>query len=173
MWSIPSERNYQGKEKLRIENYELGVKKLFKITMAYVLFLLLSSFSIQEQECCSLTIDVSKLRNSNGTVQFTLYNREDAFPDEHFKKYFKKLTGKIVNGTSTVTFENLPVGKYAVNILHDEDNDGKIKKGIILPKEGIGFSNYQSIGISNKPKFTKAAFNLAGNENIIVNILYL
>jgi uncharacterized protein (DUF2141 family) len=78
-----------------------------------------------------------------------------------------------VNGASTVTFRNLPVGEYAVNILHDENNDGKIKKGIILPKEGIGFSNYKSIGLSNKPKFTKAAFKLTGNKNIIINILYL
>jgi uncharacterized protein (DUF2141 family) len=32
--------------------------------------------------------------------------------------------------------------KYAINILHDEDNNGKIKKGFVLPKEGMGFSNY-------------------------------
>jgi uncharacterized protein (DUF2141 family) len=105
-------------------------------------------------------------------VLFALYNREDAFPDEHYKKYFKKLTGKIVNGSSTVTFENLPEGKYAVNILHDENNDGKIKKGIILPKEGIGFSNYKSIGFSNRPNFTKAAFNINNNTSIKVKIIY-
>jgi len=102
-----------------------------------------------------------------------LYNREDSLPDEHYKKYFKKLTGKIVNGTSTVTFENLPEGKYAVNILHDENNDGKIKKGIILPKEGIGFSNFQSIGFSNRPTFSKASFNVLGDKKIKVNIIYL
>ncbi|MDD2306150.1 MAG: DUF2141 domain-containing protein [Prolixibacteraceae bacterium] len=135
--------------------------------------LLLSSFSNQKQEACSLTIDVSELRNSEGTVQFALYNREDAFPDEHYKKYFKKLTGKIINGASTVTFENLPEGKYAVNILHDENNDGKIKKGIILPKEGIGFSNFQSIGFSNRPSFAKSSFSVLGNKKIKVNIIYL
>jgi uncharacterized protein (DUF2141 family) len=116
---------------------------------------------------------VSELRNSKGTVQFALYNREDAFPDEHYKKYFKKLTGEIVNGASSVTFENLPEGKYAVNILHDENNDGKIKKGIIFPKEGIGFSNFQSIGISNKPSFSKASFSVLSDKKIKVNIIYL
>lgn len=134
---------------------------------------LLSSFNFQKQETCSLTIEVNGLRNSKGTVLFALYNREDAFPDEHYKKYFKKLTGKIVNSTSSVTFENLPKGKYAVNILHDEDNDGKIKKGIILPKEGIGFSNYNSIGFSNKPSFSKACFNVQSDKKIKVNIIYL
>ena len=98
----------------------------------------------------SLTVSVNKLRNSNGNVLFALYNTEDAFPDEHYKKYYKILRGKIVNYSSFVIFENLPSGKYAVNILHDENNDGKIQKGFIFPKEGIGFSNYLSIGFSNR-----------------------
>ena len=149
------------------------MKEAIKILFSFLTILMLSSFSNQKQETCSLTIDVSELRNSEGTVQFALYNREDAFPDEHYKKYFKKLTGKIVNGASTVTFENLPEGKYVVNILHDENNDGKIKKGIIFPKEGIGFSNFQSIGFSNRPTFSKASFNVLGDKKIKVNIIYL
>jgi len=149
------------------------MNKVFKTILVASVSLMLSSFISQKQETCSLTIDVSELRNSEGTVQFALYNREDALPDEHYKKYFKKLTGKIVNGASTVTFENLPEGKYAVNILHDENNDGKIKKGIILPKEGIGFSNFQSIGFSNRPSFSKASFSVLNDKKIKVNIIYL
>ncbi len=149
------------------------MKGVIKILLSFLTILMLSSFSNQKLETCSLTIDVSGLRNSKGTVQFALYNREDAFPDEHYKKYFKKLTGKIVNGTSTITFKNLPEGKYAVNILHDENNDGKIKKGIILPKEGIGFSNYESIGFSNRSSFTKASFIVQKDKRIKVNLIYL
>jgi uncharacterized protein (DUF2141 family) len=143
-----------------------------KILLSFLTVFMLSSFSIQKQETFLLTVDVSELRNSKGTVQFALYNREDAFPDDHYKKYFKKLTGMIVNGSSSVTFENLPEGRYAVNILHDENNDGRIKKGIILPKEGIGFSNFKSIGLSNKPTFSKASFNVPVDKNIKVNIIY-
>jgi len=143
------------------------------ILQTVLAIVLLTSFSIQKQETCSLTVDVSELRNSKGTVLFALYNREDAFPDEHYKKFFKKLAGEIINGASTVTFKKLPEGKYAVNILHDENNDGKIKKGIILPKEGIGFSNFQSIGISNRPTFSKASFSMLSDKKIKVNIIYL
>jgi len=149
------------------------MNKIIKILKSLLVIVLLSSFSIQKKETCSLTIDVSELRNSKGTVLFALYNREDAFPDEHYKKYFKKLTGKIIDGVSSVTFENLPEGKYAVNILHDENNDGEIKKGLILPKEGIGFSNYQTIGFSNRPTFAKASFNVQSDKKIRVNIIYL
>jgi len=121
----------------------------------------------------NLTVEVKDLRNSKGTVLFALYDREDAFPDQDYKKYLRKLTGKINDRASSATFENLPEGRYAVNILHDENNDGKIKKGIILPLEGIGFSNYQSIGFSNKPSFTRASFNLLGDMKMEVHTIYL
>ena len=136
-------------------------------------FLAFSSFQPKEQKLFSLTVETNNLRNNEGSVVFALYNREDGIPDEHYKKYYKKMVGKIENHSASAIFNNLPVGKYAVNILHDEDNNGKIKKGFILPKEGIGFSNYQSIGIGNKPKFSKASFMLDSDLKINVKTIYL
>lgn len=152
-----------------------------KLTKYYIIsfsgLLLLVSFSSfkewRKASDYSLSIEVNNLRNADGVVIFALYNREDAFPDEQYKKYFKKNTGKILNGSSSVIFENIPPGKYAVNILHDEDNDGKIKKGFVLPVEGIGFSNYQSIGFGNKPKFSKASFELFSNTKISIKVIYM
>ena len=149
------------------------MKIIIMILQSFFVYILFSVFNLHKGDDCTLTVEVKDLRNSDGTVLFALYNREDAFPDEHYKKCFKKLSGKIVNGTSSVTFKNLPSGMYAVNVLHDENNDGKIKKKIIMPVEGIGFSNYKSIGLTNKPSFSKASFNLSGNMKIEVNILYL
>lgn len=149
------------------------MKRAFDILKAFLLILLLSSYNSEQEVTFNLTIEVNELRNSDGTVQFALYNRADAFPDEHFKKYFKVLTEKIINGSSSVTFENLPEGKYAINILHDENTDGRINKGLILPKEGIGFSNYESLGFSNRPSFDRAYINLSGDLKIHVKIIYL
>ncbi|MCF8347174.1 MAG: DUF2141 domain-containing protein [Bacteroidales bacterium] len=153
------------------------MKLIFKNSLLLIGFLLTILFSPFKLSAFApgfaLKVDVNGLRNSEGTVVFALYNQKDAFPDEHYEKYLVKLTGKIINGASSVTFENLPEGKYAVNILHDEDNDGKIKKGIALPKEGIGFSNYESINIFNRPNFRKASFNLEGDTKIVVSIIYL
>ena len=147
-----------------------------KITVVpYFVFVayILSAFSVQKDATNSLTVKVTELRNSKGLVQFALYNTPDVFPDEHYEKYYRKEAAKIVNGSSTVTFKNLPPGKYAVNILHDEDADGKIKKGLALPKEGIGFSNYTSIGMFNRPKFAEASFDLKEDKSIQVTIIYL
>lgn len=143
------------------------------IIQLQLVFLLFNSIQNKEETSYPLTVTVNNLRNSIGVVQFALYNNPDAFPDEHYKKYYRKLTSKIVNGVSEITFKNLPAGKYAVNILHDEDTNGKIKKGLIFPKEGIGFSNYQVIGITNRPEFQKAAFEIVADKKIDVKIIYL
>ena len=135
-------------------------------------FLFLSSFSSIKEEY-SLTIEVENLRNSKGVLQVALYNKEGSIPDEIFKKYYRLEKAKIVNGKSEITFENLPKGKYAVNILHDENNNSKIDKGLILPKEGIGFSNYSSIGLTNRPYFKKASFDLFQDKEIKVKVIYM
>ncbi|MDA3905768.1 MAG: DUF2141 domain-containing protein [Bacteroidales bacterium] len=90
----------------------------------------------------SLCIEVDGLRNSQGNVQFALYNKSGSIPNEKFLNYYKIAKAKIINGSSSINFENLPDGTYAVNILHDENNNGKIDKGFLFPKEGVGFSNY-------------------------------
>lgn len=150
------------------------MKNLIKATAILFATLIFTSYTFQnEKTTYSLTVEVNGLRNSKGVVQFALYNKDGSIPDEDYTKYFKKLTRKINNGSSSVTFDNLPSGKYAVNILHDENNDGKIKKGFILPIEGIGFSNYQSIGLTNRPNFSKASFELKENKSINVKVIYM
>jgi len=42
---------------------------------------------------------------------------------------------------------------------------------LILPEEGIGFSNYESIGLRNKPSFEKASFYLSADKSITVKII--
>ena len=130
------------------------------ILLAFSFSLTLYSFAKPNAETFSLTVDVKNLRNEKGVVQFALYNKDGSIPDEDFENYYKIVKGEIVNGSSTITIENIPSGKYAVNILHDENKNGKIDKGFILPIEGIGFSNFRSIGLTNRPNFSKASFEL-------------
>ncbi|MGB0805890.1 MAG: DUF2141 domain-containing protein [Salibacteraceae bacterium] len=61
---------------------------------------------------------------------------------------------------------------YAVNILHDENSNGQIEKGFILPIEGIEFSNYLKIGLTNRPNFTNASFKVFENKTVSVKVIY-
>jgi uncharacterized protein (DUF2141 family) len=150
------------------------VKHLIRnLLLPVTVFLFLSFNHKKKEETFSLTIEVDGLRNSKGVVQFSLYNKDGTIPDEHFKKYFKKEVTGISGDKATVTFFNLPEGKYAVNVLHDENKNGKIDKSFLMPKEGVGFSNYTSIGLSNRPKFSKASFGLDSDSEIKINIIYM
>lgn len=146
---------------------------MLKITLVITALVFGTSFTDQRADTYSLKVDVQELRNSKGMVQFALYNYDGSIPDEHYKKQFKLLRAAIEDGASHITFTDLPPGRYAVNILHDENNNGKIDKGLILPKEGIGFSNIESIGFGNKPSFAKASFSLKGDSAIVVKVIYM
>lgn len=149
------------------------MKQLLLFALVSISLLTLSSFNDQKGETYSLTVEVKDLQNSKGVVQFALYNKDGTIPDEDYKKCCKILKEKIQNGSSKVTFNNLTLGKYAVNILHDENENGEIDKGFILPIEGVGFSNYQSIGLTNRPNFSKASFTLDSDKKISIKIIYL
>ncbi len=144
-----------------------------KIVILLITTILLSFTVKNNEEVYSLTIQVKNLRNSNGVIQFAIYNKEGSIPDEKYTKYYKKDIAVINNKIATIIFNNLPKGRYAINILHDENKNGKIDKKFILPLEGIGFSNYTSIGLTNKPKFSKASFELDSDEEINIKIIYL
>jgi uncharacterized protein (DUF2141 family) len=149
------------------------MKNTFILLIAFVM---MSLNSFNSENTYSLTVHVEGLRNLNGDVVFALYNKEGSIPDEKYKNYFKIGTSKInKNNTAVFTFTNLPKGVYAVNILHDENKNGKIDKKFMLPlpKEGIGFSNYESIGLSNRPKFSKASFEINSNLSVNIKVIYL
>ena len=141
--------------------------------IAFALSLTRHSFANPNADTYSLTVEVKNLRNAKGIVQFSLYNKEGSIPDKDYKNYYKILKGEIIDGSSTIIFKNIPIGKYAVNILHDENENSKIDRGFILPTEGIGFSNYESIGLRNKPSFEKASFYLSADKSITVKIIYM
>jgi len=150
------------------------MRSMFSTLLISLVTMLITSFSDHRQEnTYSLTVEVKGLRNSEGVVQFALYNKNGSIPDEHFKKYLRLLKTEIKNGSASIIFGNLPAGRYAVNIVHDENRNGKIDKGLLKPKEGIGFSNYVSIGLGNKPSFEKASFELDADKSIAVKIIYM
>src|SRR5690606_38881350 len=107
---------------------------LFKINpmeKAIILSLLLfvaTATRPKRTDLYDLTIKVRDLRNSEGSVIFAIYNRDGTIPDENFKDYYKKQIAKISGNKAQSVFSNLPMGKYAVSILHDENNNGKIDK---------------------------------------------
>lgn len=140
--------------------------------MALLIITYHHSTTAQDSNPITLTVEVHNLRNEDGMVQFALYNQDGSLPDERFHRAYKIGRSSIVNHSSVYEFKGLPPGMYAVNILHDENNNKAIDKGIIKPKEGVGFSNFTTIGFTNRPTFSKAMFELSGDRTIEVKVNY-
>lgn len=138
----------------------------------YLLFILGSLFYTNPSGG-SLTVTILQFRNNQGEVRVALYNKEEGFPKSP-EKALKILTAPISNNKSTVVFESLPPGVYAVSVFHDENKNGKMESNFFgIPKEGIGASN-DARGHMGPPHYKDAKFIFNGNaQTITINLVYL
>jgi uncharacterized protein (DUF2141 family) len=101
-----------------------------------------------------LTITVKDLRNRKGQLVFGVFKSADGFPTVERKSVnwqVKDVTGKTVTFTA-----DLPPGKYAASVLHDENRSGDMDRNIAnIPTEGYGVTN------NPKPAFRAATFKEA------------
>ena len=74
-------------------------------------------------------------------------------------------------GTVTLTIKNVPAGKVALTVLHDEDGDGKLRKNLLgIPQEGVGMTG-KPLG-NRAPKFQEAVIEIKGDEKKTIALKY-
>ena len=101
--------------------------------------------------------EVIKLRNDHGQVICTLFTPSDRFPDRSHKGM--TIAVPIHGDHATCRFKQVPYGKYAIVVFHDENHDGEFNQNWLgMPKEGFGFS--QNPGTLKKPVFSDAKFTV-------------
>jgi len=120
----------------------------------------------------TLSVEVVGAKNTKGEVQFSLYNKDGTIPDKDMSRYFKIKRSKIKDGKAKVLFKDLSEGRYAVSIYHDQNNNHKIDQGFILPNEGVGLSNFETINLFNPPNFKAASFSLNQDKKIKIKLIY-
>ena len=131
-----------------------------------LLFVLITSFVNREE---GVTVTITGLRNSKGHVLLSLFRDGEGFPDKPAKAFRKeRLT---ISGTrATIHFNSLPSANYAIAILHDENDDMKMKTNWLgIPVEGYGFSN-NVMGLMGPPSFAKAQFKFTSGTTVLINI---
>jgi uncharacterized protein (DUF2141 family) len=118
----------------------------------------------------TIVVKVSGIENNKGVVQIGLYNSEESFPV--YEKTFKGAAVKADKSGVSHTFTNIPAGKYAVAVWHDEDEDKTKNTNLFgAPKENYGFS-LNIYGSFGPPKFEKVSFKVDSGKkkNIKINI---
>lgn len=112
-----------------------------------------------------LTVRVSQLENDKGRVAVALFASAEDFPDQ--KRALKGQLTRIEKGRASVTFRDLLPGRYAVAVLHDENENAKMDFNFLgMPLEGYGFSNDASAPFG-PPSFDAAAFRLGARASAV------
>ena len=94
--------------------------------------------------------------SSQGTMRAMLCTESERFPNGC--KRVARVAAK-AEGTSLV-FTDLPPGRYAFSVLHDEDDSGRMGMSSVSGKaKGIGFSNNVT-GPGGVPTFNLAAVDV-------------
>lgn len=118
-----------------------------------------------------VNVTVSGLRNAKGFIRACITPNPKDFPDCG-RGGARKVSIAAANG-AVLSFPNLPAGRYAISILHDENGDGRMNKMLMLPKEGFGFSRDAPVRLG-PPSFGSAAFDVgAGTVNAQIKVRYM
>lgn len=112
-----------------------------------------------------LTLVVNNIRNDKGRLAVQLLNEEEL----QIKGKHIYIKGK----AASAVFHNLPQGKYAVRIFHDENQNDKMDfNWIRIPKEGYGFSGKPKNSFRS-PDIKELLFQLDSDKKITINMIYI
>jgi uncharacterized protein (DUF2141 family) len=105
-----------------------------------------------------LRIEVRDLRDADGSLRVSVFSKPDGFLKDDSKACARGVL-RATDDAHIVEFR-LPPGTYAVAILHDENNNGRLDTNFFgIPSEGYGVSNNPKPRF-RAPKFKEAIFTL-------------
>jgi uncharacterized protein (DUF2141 family) len=127
------------------------------LRLAASLLLILPLAATAEAE--TLTVKVSGLEGTAGTLQVMIWSGPAGFPMQPEKAVARKLV-PVTGPYLDVVFPGLAKGVYAVAAFQDVNGNGKLDRSLLgWPTEPVGASN-GATGMMGPPKFRDAAFPL-------------
>jgi len=126
-----------------------------------------------QTSCPGIHVKILNIRNSTGTVDCALFESPEGFPTEVLRSATNVMVIKVRHTQARCDFEDIPPGKYALAVIHDENMNGKLDTtGLGLPTEGYGFSNDVK-GLFGAPAFSAASFAYDGrNLDLTISLQY-
>ncbi len=124
--------------------------------------------SAQAKGTATLTVLITGARSAKGKMVVWLFKDAPGYPSDT-SKIFRQQSVDVDPSTKTaqVIFKDLPQGTFALTVLHDENNNGKMDKNFFgIPKESYGASN--NPGKKRRAaNFDEAKFTVSASEQSI------
>jgi|GEM_PF-1277422 len=157
-----------GKKHIQMVKVVFAVNKFLR-TYVLALTALAMTFGLGPSQAqprhYTLTVVVTHMLPAAGHVKVAVFNSRSTFLKS---PYIKKQTQAGQDGQTIVNFENIPAGDYAVSVILDENDDGKLDRNFIgKPREPFGFSNNVHVKFA-PPAFDKAKFTVDEQDQTIV-----
>ena len=109
------------------------------------------------------------MENTEGLIEIGLYNKASTFPST--SEQYRVQRVKVTAPTTTVIFNDIPIGVYGISIYHDKNKDKECNLNWIgYPTEGFCFSNNYKPFLS-APKFKDVQFIVKTNKTIQIKML--
>lgn len=116
------------------------MKSLLITSLVLLLFQFLLAQNNGTEKTGNLTVVITGLENNDGEVLLALADSRDNY--ESKSKPYIGLKINIENREAVFLVEELPYGKYAVKVFHDENTNGELDTNFLgMPTEDYGFSN--------------------------------
>jgi uncharacterized protein (DUF2141 family) len=114
-----------------------------------------------------LTVTVTDIRDAKGSLMALLVNSDAAWNNQAKPIAAQKVAA--AQGEMTLHFKDLPAGTYAVQVMHDENDNQQLDMNFLgIPSEGYGFSNNPNV--MRRAKFDEARFDFADNAAITIRL---
>ncbi len=106
-----------------------------------------------------VTVSIHEARSQSGQFQVALVDA-DGYAGRSGPVAAQRVAP--AGAVTPVTFADLPAGRYALMVIHDENGNGTLDTNVIgMPVEGYGFSNNPRV--MRKPTFDEAAFEIGAD----------
>ena len=111
-----------------------------------------------------LTVSITNIRTDKGTLMVSVTNTEAGWNNQEKPVAATKVAA---TGKDSVLHFTLPAGTYAVQVMHDENDNGKLDANFMgIPTEGYGFSNNPQV--MRRAHFDEAKFEVTDAASSIV-----
>ena len=118
------------------------------------------------QEAHQLTVLVEGLKNRLGSVEVCIAHSGQSY----MRNPESCLVDSVHSSKMNFLFNDLETGVYAITVVHDENNNGKLDLGFLkIPKEPYGFSNNPATTFG-PPSFEEASFQVKSDKIVSIKL---
>lgn len=111
-----------------------------------------------------LTVTITDIREAQGSLMVAVVDSDAAWNNQAKPVAAQKVAA--TKGEMTLRFADLPAGKYAVQVMHDENGNNQLDSNFLgIPSEGYGFSNNPNV--MRRAHFDEAVFEIGAEMKAI------